>query len=426
VKRFFLAGVIASGCLLPRLEVDPSLLGSGAGQGGAAQGQAGTHNGERGGSSGTAGSGAHGPAGGSPDQATGGAEAGAPDEATAGTTLGGSNVGGGNVGGGSVGGGTPGGGTAGSGTAGTGGMLGDQVGAFTLFISFGISPTHIALGSDNNLWITDASGNISRVTQAGEIKTFTLPAANLARQLQAIVAGPDGALWFTDFRNKVVGRISLAGEVTFFTPSMTLQSSVSALVTGPDGYLWGSVGYDDVIFRLSTAGVFKFFAPTAAQGEIQAGKMASNQFLIYAATGRPGITAISNAGVYTPLDFPPGHAIAAGLAIGSDGQVWFSTNSNAIGKTSPAGVTVDYPVTGSTDVFSPVAGPDNHMWFVAAGATRGAGQLLRVSYDGKIDYVPYPARLDTPSDMIAGGSNDLWITCGTNTANVARLDISKL
>jgi len=414
MKRLFLAGVIASGCLLPSVEVDPSLV-AGGGQAGDAQGQAGTHSG-----GGSGGGGATSPVGGSPDQAAGGVEAGAAGEATAGTTPGGSDVGG------SGGSGIGGSGTSGSGAGGSGGggMVGQQIGAFTVFYTGSVLATHIAHGPDDNYWVTDNTGNISRITPSGDIKTFTLPATSPPRVLFAIVKGPDAAMWFIDSRNKVVGRISLSGQATFFTPTMPLQG-LYGLVSGPDGNLWGASNVDNVVFRLTPAGVFKFFGPTAAQGDVAPYSLVSDQTKIYATeTGRPGITAISMAGVYQPFDFPATAPIATDLAMGDDGQVWYCVAGvDSISKMSPTGTTVDYPIAAGQIVHGPAAGPDNHMWFIDA-VSGGGRKLLRAGYDGKIDYIDVAKGLD-PSQIVAGGANDIWIA-SENSAQVARLDLSKL
>src|SRR2546428_2644808 len=61
-------------------------------------------------------------------------------------------------------------------------------------IQFG--PVAITSGPDGNLWFTEASGKLGRVTPDGSILKFAIPTANASSY--GITRGSNGDLWFTD------------------------------------------------------------------------------------------------------------------------------------------------------------------------------------------------------------------------------------
>ena len=98
-----------------------------------------------------------------------------------------------------------------------------------------------------------AAANVGSITEYG------LPTSSVPR---GIVAGPDGNVWFTD-RSGTIGRITLAGSVTRFTVP-TAGSSPEGIVAGPDGNMWFTELYGNKIGRVSTTGTFsEFTVPTA-------------------------------------------------------------------------------------------------------------------------------------------------------------------
>jgi virginiamycin B lyase len=115
-----------------------------------------------------------------------------------------------------------------------------------------------------------------------------------------IVAGPDGALWFTengpdDVSEPEIGRITTSGHVTTFplpvAPSGTL-AGLSNITTGLDGALWFN--------------------------------------------GTDGIGRITIGGQVTEHLLPALQSRPAGLAVGSDGALWFyEAGTNQIGRITP-------------------------------------------------------------------------------------------
>jgi virginiamycin B lyase len=192
-----------------------------------------------------------------------------------------------------------------------------------------VEPQGITTGSDGNLWFTEnGAGKISRMTPAGVVTSFALPqvpppvgspagTADTTPHPTAITAGPDGALWFTG-RPGEIGRITTAGVVTEFPlpavppPSgskpgtASTQATATSIVAGPDGALW----FTDIpgeIGRINTAGVVTEFAVP----EIPPPPGSK--------PGTPG----------TP-------ASPTSITVGPDGALWFGENG-AIGRIATAG-----------------------------------------------------------------------------------------
>jgi virginiamycin B lyase len=157
----------------------------------------------------------------------------------------------------------------------------------------------IAPGPDGALWFTGAGqvgdavvGTIDRITTAGTITQFPLP--DSAASPNDIVAGPDGALWFTDRSCPYspatgtvcagkIGRITTAGTVTEFP--LPANSRPEGIVAGPDGAVWftderctypqtGELCTGARVGRITTAGMIKEYPlpiPTAGAGAIAGG-----------------------------------------------------------------------------------------------------------------------------------------------------------
>ena len=110
--------------------------------------------------------------------------------------------------------------------------------------------TYVTLGSDGNVWFTEASvGKLGRITPAGVVTEFALPHQGT---LLGIVAGPDGNLWVKDYYGSIY-RVTPAGTITTFAiPTKSAGSDVE-LVPGPDGAVW--FAEDTGIARITMTGV---------------------------------------------------------------------------------------------------------------------------------------------------------------------------
>ena len=277
-----------------------------------------------------------------------------------------------------------------------------------------VQPDGITKGSDGNLWFTEnASGQIGRMTPAGVFTEFALPAvqppagspagtAGSTPHPTAITAGPDGALWFTGIPGEI-GRITTAGVVTEFAlpavppPAGSSPGTAStpamptAIAAGPDGALWFT-GVPGEVGRITTTGVVTEFAvpeipPPAGSSPGTAGTLATLTSITAGPdgalwfTGVPGeVGRITTAGVVTEFAVPaipppagssPGTAgtpvTLEDITAGPDGALWFTGVPGEVGRITTAGVVTEY----ATPNFNPpgngivptiTTGPDGNLW----------------------------------------------------------------
>lgn len=288
----------------------------------------------------------------------------------------------------------------------------------------------ITAGPDGALWVTysskETSGQadgIARITPTGTVSRFPLshPGGRAAGP-EGIASGPDGALWFTEAYASKIGRITTAGAITEFTlPASTIPHSITA---GPDGALWFTESGADKIGRITTAGVITEFAlasPGSSPYSITSGPDGALWFTqswgctIESPCGKVAIGRITTAGAVT--EFPS--AVTAGytamsIVAGSDGALWFTEETNTgygqIGHITPPGSVKKYPIpTADHNIPSPAgiaAGPDGALWF-----TEDSGDKIgRITTGGAITEFALPTPNSRPWAIAAGPDGALWFT----------------
>jgi len=217
-------------------------------------------------------------------------------------------------------------------------------------------PTGIAVGPDKNLWITTKSGTVASI---GQMTTSATIGAKTFYPVQTVTKGPYGPV------------------------SMVLGP---AIVSGPNSALW--------------------FIETQTQQN--ASGMITYQYYLgeISTTGQVSSFALPN--TFTPT------TSNAGIAAGSDGNLWIAGTENANSQTAACGllqVTPPSPssASGFLSVFyqipnnaycaqSVAAGPDNAIWGSLLSSTvvipstivPPPPALLRMTTSGLVSYVPIP------------------------------------
>ncbi len=307
-----------------------------------------------------------------------------------------------------------------------------------------VEPQGITRGSDGNLWFTEnGAGKIGRMTPSGVVTSFALPqvspppgspagTADTTPQPTAITAGPDGALWFTGIPGEI-GRITTAGVVAEFAlpavppPAGSKPGTASTLVTatsitaGPDGAVWFT-GIPGEIGRISTTGVVTEFAvpdPTpstqATPTSITVGPDGALWFGENGAIGR-----ISTAGKIQQFPLANSSATAEDTTPGPDDAVWFvQQNSNngtySLGRITTSGAIAEYQGLVTNDVVSMVEGPDGNLWLAEAapGTTFGSGpyvHICRITPKGTVTTFSVPGNFNTIAGLTPGPGGNVWFT----------------
>ncbi len=272
-------------------------------------------------------------------------------------------------------------------------------------------PRGITPGPDRALWFSEDNLKVGRITLDGKLSQFPLRPGASCVDAGGITVGPDGNVWLTDSNcRSMIAKVTPDGKVTEYKVSNKLVVPAS-IVAGSDGNLWFTEGYANKIGRITTDGKIKEFPTSAAPGNIAAGpdgalwftepgKIArmttagviTNEFVVphgspyFIATGADrnlwfsgyvryhgfgyelnGIGKMTTKGdvtdyVISPL---PGHA-AAGIALGPDGNIWFTEYDDClIGRITPSGSITEFKLGGRYLPYIISAGPkgDSHMWF---------------------------------------------------------------
>ncbi len=276
------------------------------------------------------------------------------------------------------------------------------------FVTLNIQNTisNLIAGPSGDLWVgISSTGNtaaaaIDRIEPGGSVRSFPVPGnGSGGGAVLTLTTGPDGSVWFLAVFNTtdaVIGNVTPAGRVSEvtelpLTPGPAGGGALdTSLVSGPGGDFWfgytvfGSNGQgSDYIGRMTTAGAVKLFP----------------------------ISSVSSG--------PAGDAPTIdSLAVGADGNLWFtesvgdSGNESVFGRMSPSGVVTDFPVP---ELFEPepsvADGPKGSL--ILYGQTlSGQNEVFRVSTAGAVTPYKIPAAMSGWSILIYQGSGDgsLWFT----------------
>ncbi|MGO9809973.1 MAG: Ig-like domain-containing protein, partial [Isosphaeraceae bacterium] len=322
------------------------------------------------------------------------------------------------------------------------------------------TPTAIAAGPDGALWFTGVPGEVGRISTTGVVTEFAVPeipppagsspgTAGTLATLTSIAVGPDGALWFTGVPGEV-GRITTAGIVTEFavpaipgspaiagssagTPST--PATLNSITAGSDGALWFT-GVPGEVGRITTAGVVTEFATPnftpPSNGIVTTITMGPDGNLWL--TGNTAIGRITPTGTFTSFNVPGNFNTIAGLTPGPGGNLWFTEQEDghtageqpAVGEITPAGVTKLYALPQETtlnpnlgvptDPSVITAGPDGALWFGENGA------IGRVTTAGTIQQFPLPTPAATVEDITPGPGGAIWfVQQVTDTCSIGRI-----
>jgi len=272
----------------------------------------------------------------------------------------------------------------------------------------------IALGSDGNLWFTEASAdNIGRITTTGSVTEFPITFGAYASD---ITAGADGNLWFTEQSLDQIGRITTTGTVTEFP--LAQYSAPQGITAGPDGNVWFTELAGESIGRITPKGKVKLFPIGTDAYDITTGSDGNLWF-----TSGDGVGRITPSGTVT--EFPvPTPSFELGITAGPDGDLWFTESDGSnIGRITTAGAVTEFPtLTPHSYPVGIAAGPDGNLWFIE----RSPANIATSTTSGTItEYAAPPGNF--LSDITAGPDGNMWYTDGgghVDEATVPHPDLS--
>jgi virginiamycin B lyase len=184
------------------------------------------------------------------------------------------------------------------------------------------------------------------------------------------------------------------------------NSEPNTIAVGPDNNIWfvdlaGSVG----TINVSTKAVSEYPLGAASGIVSHGGKL-------YVSTYNSIVTVQSN-GAMTSVPTTTTGAPADQLAVDTSGNFWFSeTQAQRVAKITPAGVTAEFPVTGSPYPVGMTAGSDGNMWFDGCIGN----VLVKITPNAPNTQTRYAVPDISQGDvvdpfmMISGPDGNLWFT----------------
>lgn len=278
----------------------------------------------------------------------------------------------------------------------------------------------ITAGSDGNLWFPEGN-DIGRITTSGVITSFPTPNKNSSPY--GITSGPDGNLWFTESDALKVGRITTSGVVSEFDVSgfprhctypATCGQYLDGIGRGPNGGVWfartswfcfkQNCSDTTSLNHISTSGRVLFGGTGYPNDE--GGLALGPDGDVWFTDARSHVGKMTPAGVITEFATPTNDSTPEGIVKGPDGNLWFTEfSANRIGKITTSGVITEYPIpTASSFPIDITSLPHGALWFTELGAS----QIGKITTGGVITEYPIPTASSGPFGITAGPDGDLW------------------
>jgi virginiamycin B lyase len=290
----------------------------------------------------------------------------------------------------------------------------------------GIELPDISAGPDGNLWFTEedsaglysanpAANWIGRITTSGE---FTRWPVDSSWSLGTIAPGPDGNMWFCARTapyppfSGLLGRVKPDGTIDVFSLP-TAGFAPGSPTVGSDGRLWFTECSANEVCRVGaltiSSGQFYEQALSGTVGEMTSGPDGN----LWINQGSK-LSRLTTQGNLAPFPLPTPNDAAGGIAVGSDGNLWFTEiDASKVGRMTftggfPGGIT-EFPVA-SDFPGKIVAGNDGAMWFLEADPR----SLSRISLAGDVTLLPILA-----DGVTAGPDGNIWITAADQVGRLA-------
>jgi streptogramin lyase len=208
---------------------------------------------------------------------------------------------------------------------------GGRVSERRLGFAHGLVPNSLAYDGAGNLWVGMQS-KICRVRTGAAAACWEIPlaAATDVPAAGSLTRGSDGDVWFEatiDPDINALGRVTPDGQITLFRTG-AMPSAIVGTRTGASWFVdargIGQIASDGTITRVADA------PPAPAIASIAAGSPTT----AYVTDGRRRVGRVTADGRFTWQDVGA-HAQPRGIAVASDGTVWF-TEAHGVARLTPA------------------------------------------------------------------------------------------
>ena len=257
------------------------------------------------------------------------------------------------------------------------------------------------------MWVTLENVNgVARITPAGVVTEF--PLANTAF---GIAVGPDNNLWVST----TIGVIKVPpGDPGNPTPYDVGLTNGRGIVAGPDGNMW--VAGTDQLVSFDPSDPEGTDVSTTIPGLAPHGMSVGSDGLLWIADGNGRVISATAAATPTITPYDIQIDLAGGaqdVAGGPNGQVAYAaptTDPQTVGRITPGGAPLKTELVAS-DPFGVTFAPDGAYWF----ARSQANDLLRLTPEGKTTTLTGFAASGGvgPRKIATGPNNTLWVTLDT-------------
>ena len=334
-------------------------------------------------------------------------------------------------------------------------------------------PTQLVL-SNGAIWFTEPTANtvgvFSTTTNPPSVSDQVFTASTNANPPAiAATTGPNAAIWFALAASGTVGMSNLSNPSatptiwTFFSQGFPLDSTAGIAVDGANN-LWLTAPAGNELVEIAAGSTRPTFTAAVPVSPSNLGFQNFDSTIITGPGGTlyfteatmnaGGALTASGIGSYNPAtgDFsqvllPTSGGVQEpfGLALGPDGNIWFTESvpnaggsgfaSSAVGviNLSNANKITEFPTVAASQLSGITAGPDGNVWFTETGA----GAIGFVNVAGLSDpneytlgpAIPIPTKGEpggvlsdpAPVGIIAGGPGQVWFADNSGAIGVVNL-----
>ena len=244
-------------------------------------------------------------------------------------------------------------------------------------VQIGFSPLTPAVGADGKFYITTSdadpknnAGMIGVLSPTGAFHRVDSPSGDNPGS-NGIALGPDGNVWFAE--QKHIAMITPAGAIQeFLYPSGTTQNSAAGVVEGPDGKVWFDEYFAHMVAKIDpTSHAITEYDVSSAGCSGAQGLAVGSDGDLYFNCAFNAIAKITTSGAVTAISNPLGTIdTAQDLVRGSNGHIWIVGGSNAIGDYDETKGTLtahSSPFTTNGLMINMTSASDDNLWITDNG-----------------------------------------------------------
>ena len=316
---------------------------------------------------------------------------------------------------------------------------------YPIEVGHGTNIDHLSVGADGTVWFADGywpEGSfhalIGRLNPAdGGVQEFDEGLGHFS-VIRDFVAGPDGNMWFADSgsagTDAAIGKVTPAGQITEY--ASPVGGKPWWIIVGPDESLWFAA--TNAVGRATTTGALGAYELPGVLGELAIGPD-GNVWFTYGSGANAAIGRVERHEDGSALItlFQTGldpHSVPERM-VASGGYLWFSDISKAepaIGRVSADGQITEFRagLAPNSYVVDLEPGPEGNVWFTdygdgAVGRIDPAGEITEFTAE---HLGPDPGlRLEpgrTLQHLVAGPDGNMWFNLSGGWSGIGKVSQS--